>query len=63
MIDHLGLRRDGRRLLTYGTAKNADLVLKSARVDGSKTVFDADLSQRVTGGPRTTAPITTPTWC
>ena len=53
MIDRLALRRDGRRLLTYGADKTADLVLKSARVDGGKTVFDADLSQRVTGGPRT----------
>ena len=52
MIDRLGLRRDGRRLLTYGTEKTADLVLKSARVDGSKTVFDADLSERVRGGQR-----------
>ena len=51
MIDRLALRRDGRRLLTYGADKTADLVLKSARVDGGKTVFDADLSQRVKGGP------------
>jgi len=53
MIDRLQLRRDGRRLLTYGADKTADLVLKSARVDGGKTVFDADLTQRVKGGQRT----------
>jgi UDP-N-acetylmuramate--alanine ligase len=53
MIDRLALRRDGRRLLTYGTDGNADLVLKSARVDGGRTVFDADLSARVKGGQRT----------
>ncbi|MBX9589782.1 MAG: UDP-N-acetylmuramate--L-alanine ligase [Hyphomonadaceae bacterium] len=53
MIERLELRRDGRRLLTYGTAKTADLVLKSAQVDGGKTVFDAELSQRVRGGQRT----------
>jgi UDP-N-acetylmuramate--alanine ligase len=52
MIDRLELRRDGRRLLTYGTAQDADLVLKSARVDGCRTVFNADLSQRVKGGQR-----------
>jgi UDP-N-acetylmuramate--alanine ligase len=53
MIDRLALRRDGRRLLTYGADGNADLVLKSARVDGGRTVFDADLSARVKGGQRT----------
>ena len=31
MIERLELRRDGRRLLTYGTAAGADLTLKSAR--------------------------------
>jgi UDP-N-acetylmuramate--alanine ligase len=53
MIERLELRRDGRRLLTYGTAKAADLVLRSARVEGDRTVFDADLGQRVKGGQRT----------
>ena len=52
MIDRLQLRRDGRRLLTYGVTAGADLVLKSARVDGSKTHFDADLGPRVRGGAR-----------
>ena len=52
MIERLELRRDGRRLLTYGTAKGADLVLKSARVEGGSTVFDADLGARVQGGAR-----------
>jgi UDP-N-acetylmuramate--alanine ligase len=52
MIDRLQLRRDGRRLLTYGTTDSADLVLKSARVEGGKTVFDADLGPRVQGGQR-----------
>jgi UDP-N-acetylmuramate--alanine ligase len=53
MIERLELRRDGRRLLTYGTAKAADLVLRSARVEEGTTVFDADLGQRVKGGQRT----------
>jgi UDP-N-acetylmuramate--alanine ligase len=30
----------------------ADLVLKAARVDGSVTVFDANLGERVHGGAR-----------
>jgi UDP-N-acetylmuramate--alanine ligase len=52
LIDRLQLRRDGRRLLTYGTAKTADLMLRNARIDGGMTVFDADLAARVHGGPR-----------
>jgi UDP-N-acetylmuramate--alanine ligase len=52
MIERLGLRRDGRRLLTYGADKTADLVLKSARVEGGRTMFDAELGQRVKGGKR-----------
>ena len=50
MIERLELRRDGRRLLTYGMTAGADLVLKSARVDGSVTIFDADLGARVAAG-------------
>ena len=53
MIERLELRRDGRRLLTYGTSPKADLVLKSARVEGAVTFFDADLGARVRGGART----------
>src|SRR5262245_32961960 len=52
MVERLELRRDGRRLLTYGVTAGADLVLKSARVDGATTYFDADLGPRVHGGQR-----------
>ena len=52
MIERLELRRDGRRLLTYGTTSGADLVLKSARVEGAQTYFDADLGARMRGGAR-----------
>jgi UDP-N-acetylmuramate--alanine ligase len=52
MLARLELRRDGRRLLTYGTGQGADLFLKAARVEGTATVFDADLGQRVRGGER-----------
>jgi UDP-N-acetylmuramate-alanine ligase len=53
MIERLALRRDGRRLLTYGTSPAADLVLKSTRVEGAVTFFDAELGGRVRGGGRT----------
>ena len=53
MVARLDLRRDGRRLLTYGVADGADLQLLGSRQDGFTTVFDAALSSRVTGGART----------
>jgi UDP-N-acetylmuramate--alanine ligase len=52
MIERLALRRDGRRLVTYGTSASADIVLKSVRVEGTSTIFDADLGARVHGGAR-----------
>src|SRR5262249_52649935 len=55
MVERLELRRDGRRLLTYGTSPKADLVLKSMRVEGPITSFDADLGGRVRGGARSLA--------
>jgi UDP-N-acetylmuramate--alanine ligase len=52
MVERLELRENGRRLLGYGADTSADLVLKSARVDGAQTYFDADLGPRVRGGAR-----------
>ncbi len=52
MIARLALRRDGRRLLTYGMTADADLRLLATRIDGTSTVFDAELSDRVAGGAR-----------
>jgi UDP-N-acetylmuramate--alanine ligase len=52
MIERLALRRDGRRLLTYGTGAGADLLLTAASVAGSTTTFDAELGPRVKGGAR-----------
>jgi UDP-N-acetylmuramate--alanine ligase len=52
MIERLELRRDGRRLLTYGVGAAADLMLKDARVVGGVTHFDAELGARVRGGAR-----------
>ena len=52
MISKLDLRRDGRRLLTYGAHADADLRLRDARIEGRTTVFDASFSDRVRGGAR-----------
>jgi UDP-N-acetylmuramate--alanine ligase len=52
MVDKLGLRNDGRRLLTYGASKDADLVLENVSIDGSVTKFDAVLNASVKGGSR-----------
>jgi UDP-N-acetylmuramate--alanine ligase len=52
MLERLRLRRNGRRLITYGQNSDADMVLLDAHVDGQNTVFNAKLSDRVTGGAR-----------
>ena len=52
MIERLALRRDGRRLLTYGVAEDADLRLDDVRIVGRTTIFDATFGSRVTGGAR-----------
>ncbi len=52
MVERLQLRRDGRRLLTYGTTRGADLVLTGLGQDRGGIVIDADLGARVRGGER-----------
>lgn len=52
MVDDLGLKTDGRRVLTYGTSSDADIRLTSTRIEGSVTVFDAAAGERVQGGAR-----------
>jgi UDP-N-acetylmuramate--alanine ligase len=52
MIERLHLRRDGRRLLTYGTTAGADLQLTAIGTDAGRTVFDVTLGARVKGGAR-----------
>ncbi len=52
MIEKLSLRRDGRRLLTYGTSADADLRLTAFNFEGRTTVFDAAFGARVPGGSR-----------
>ena len=53
MIERLQLRRDGRRLLTYGTRQGADLVMKGLRHEGGQTLIDIDIGPRMRGGERT----------
>ena len=52
MINRLNLRADGRRLLTYGVSKDADLILENVRIEGNSTRFDAVLTAAVRGGAR-----------
>lgn len=52
MVEALGLRRDGRRLLTYGVRDDADLRLMGLQADGHISQFDFDMSNRVRGGAR-----------
>jgi UDP-N-acetylmuramate--alanine ligase len=52
MIGRLGLRQDGRRLLTYGEHADADLRLTRVEIVGRMTHFDVALSSRVKGGAR-----------
>lgn len=52
MLERLRLRRNGRRLITYGQNSDADMVLLDAHVEGASTIFNAKLSDRVNGGAR-----------
>jgi UDP-N-acetylmuramate--alanine ligase len=52
MVERLELRRDGRRLLTYGTTRGADLLLRGLTQERGGIVIDADLAPRVRGGER-----------
>jgi len=52
MVERLELRRDGRRLLTYGTTRGADLVLRAMRPERGAIIIDAELGPRVRGGQR-----------
>ncbi|MFN0217972.1 MAG: UDP-N-acetylmuramate--L-alanine ligase [Hyphomicrobium sp.] len=52
MIERLGLRDDGRRLLAYGSKAGADLILERVAISGNITTFDARLGANVKGGAR-----------
>lgn len=50
MVARLDLRRDGRRLFTYGESEGADIRLLSLQADGHVSVMDVELGSNVTGG-------------
>ncbi|MEM9357889.1 MAG: UDP-N-acetylmuramate--L-alanine ligase [Pseudomonadota bacterium] len=52
MVERLGMRRDGRRFVSYGRTPDADMVLGDVRVSGHQTIFSASLGDRVAGGAR-----------
>jgi UDP-N-acetylmuramate--alanine ligase len=52
MIERLNLRRNGRRLVTYGRDPSADIVLTDMRVEGTKSRFSAEVRSGVPGGKR-----------
>ena len=54
MLERLRLRRNGRRLITYGQNADADMVLLDAEVTGNETIFNAKFTDRVAGGQRET---------
>ncbi|MEO0729959.1 MAG: cyanophycin synthetase, partial [Pseudomonadota bacterium] len=48
----LNLRRDGRRLVTYGTSADADIMLTDVRIEGQTTIFSAQVRGGVFGRAR-----------
>ncbi|MGF1649176.1 MAG: UDP-N-acetylmuramate--L-alanine ligase [Hyphomicrobiaceae bacterium] len=52
MVERLHLRRDGRRLVTYGLAEDADIRLTDVTVSGHQTRFSADVRAGVLGPAR-----------
>ena len=67
MVERLELRRDGRRLLTYGTTRGADLVLRGLTQERGGIVIDADLgaarARRRAADPRLVCPHSRPAQC
>ncbi|MGH6865137.1 MAG: UDP-N-acetylmuramate--L-alanine ligase [Methyloceanibacter sp.] len=52
LLAKLGGSANGRRMLTYGVARDADIRLGNLRPDHNKIIFDADLGPAVRGGAR-----------
>jgi UDP-N-acetylmuramate--alanine ligase len=52
LLAKLGGAANGRRTLTYGVARDADIRLGNLRPDHNKITFDADLGPAVKGGTR-----------
>ena len=52
LLAQLGGAANGRRTLTYGVARDADIRLSNLRPDHNSITFDADLGPAVKGGAR-----------
>jgi len=52
LLGKLGGAANGRRMLTYGVARDADIRLSNLRPDHNSITFDADLGPAVKGGAR-----------
>ena len=52
LLAKLGGAANGRRTLTYGVARDADIRLSNLRASRDRVVFDADLGPAVKGGAR-----------
>ena len=61
MIGRMGLRHDGRRLLTYGFSETADLAMTQLRQEGHHSILSVRLSARVAGGARHLEEVRVPT--
>ena len=60
LLAKLGGAANGRRTLTYGVARDADIRLANLRPDHNRINFDADLGPAVKGGARKLEDLTLP---
>jgi UDP-N-acetylmuramate--alanine ligase len=60
LLAKLGGAANGRRTLTYGVARDADIRLANLRPDHNSITFDADLGPAVRGGARKLEDLTLP---
>ena len=60
LLAKLGGAANGRRTLTYGVARDADIRLANLRPDHNRITFDADLGPAVKGGARKLDDLTLP---
>jgi UDP-N-acetylmuramate--alanine ligase len=60
LLAKLGGAANGRRTLTYGVARDADIRLVNLRPDHNSITFDADLGPAVKGGARKLEDLTLP---
>ena len=61
LLAQLGGAANGRRTITYGVAREADIRLSNLRPDHNSITFDADLGPAVSGGGRKLADLMLPT--